>query len=192
MRDRTSRCKRRLRLNSLPSCAVCLRPPAVPWYSSAARDGLARLARTYGVLHRRMLCRSPAPSAFRTCWAIAIRITSTMSELASIPDSPRASDRPLILAIGPRLGEVTTGGYTLLQAPYPQQKLVHIHAAAEELGRIYQADLMINSGMPQMLLRCQTCPRWVLPRGATARLPHAPSWGHGRKRRRCFAKGPRA
>jgi acetolactate synthase-1/2/3 large subunit len=60
----------------------------------------------------------------------------------------RSSD--LILAVGPRLGEMTTGGYTLLDAPCPQQRLVHIHAAAEELGRVYQADLMINSGMPQI------------------------------------------
>ncbi|HEY0844060.1 MAG TPA: thiamine pyrophosphate-binding protein [Noviherbaspirillum sp.] len=56
----------------------------------------------------------------------------------------------LILAIGPRLGEMTTGGYTLLEAPCPKQKLVHVHTAAEELGRVYQADLMINSGMPEI------------------------------------------
>jgi acetolactate synthase-1/2/3 large subunit len=56
----------------------------------------------------------------------------------------------LVLAIGPRLGEMTTGGYTLLEAPCPQQKLIHVHSAAEELGRVYQADLMINSGMPQI------------------------------------------
>jgi acetolactate synthase I/II/III large subunit len=56
----------------------------------------------------------------------------------------------LVLAVGPRLGEMTTSGYTLLEAPCPQQKLVHVHAAAEELGRVYQADLMINSGMPQI------------------------------------------
>ena len=56
----------------------------------------------------------------------------------------------LIVAIGPRLGEMTTGGYSLLQAPRPRQTLVHIHAGIEELGRVYQADLMINSGMPQI------------------------------------------
>jgi acetolactate synthase I/II/III large subunit len=56
----------------------------------------------------------------------------------------------LVIAVGPRLGEMTTSGYTLLEAPCPQQKLVHVHAAAEELGRVYQADLMINSGMPQI------------------------------------------
>jgi acetolactate synthase-1/2/3 large subunit len=56
----------------------------------------------------------------------------------------------LIIAIGPRLGEMTTGGYTLIEAPRPQQPLIHIHSGAEELGRVYQADMMINSGMPQI------------------------------------------
>ncbi|HJV88018.1 MAG TPA: thiamine pyrophosphate-binding protein [Noviherbaspirillum sp.] len=62
----------------------------------------------------------------------------------------RIQSSDLILAIGPRLGEMTTGGYTLLQAPLPRQKLIHVHASTEELGRVYQADLMINSGMPQI------------------------------------------
>ncbi|WP_349743242.1 thiamine pyrophosphate-binding protein [Roseateles cavernae] len=59
----------------------------------------------------------------------------------------RVKDADLILAVGPRLGEMTTGGYTLLQAPRPSQQLVHIHAGAEELGRVYAADLMINASM---------------------------------------------
>jgi acetolactate synthase I/II/III large subunit len=53
----------------------------------------------------------------------------------------------LIVAVGPRLGEATTGGYTLFDLPVPKQKLVHVHAGAEELGRVYQATLPINSGM---------------------------------------------
>jgi acetolactate synthase I/II/III large subunit len=59
----------------------------------------------------------------------------------------RIQDSDLILAIGPRLGEMTTGGYTLLQAPRARQKLVHIHASAEELNRVYQADLAIHATM---------------------------------------------
>jgi acetolactate synthase-1/2/3 large subunit len=59
----------------------------------------------------------------------------------------RIQDADLILAIGPRLGEMTTGGYTLLEAPRPKQKLVHIHASAEELNRVYQADLAIHATM---------------------------------------------
>ena len=59
----------------------------------------------------------------------------------------RVRDSDLILAIGPRLGEMTTSGYTLLQAPKPLQKLVHIHSSAEELNRVYQADLAMLSTM---------------------------------------------
>jgi acetolactate synthase-1/2/3 large subunit len=59
----------------------------------------------------------------------------------------RVKDSDLIIAIGPRLGEMTTGGYTLLQAPKTTQTLVHIHASAEELGRVYQADLPIHASM---------------------------------------------
>jgi acetolactate synthase-1/2/3 large subunit len=59
----------------------------------------------------------------------------------------RIKDCDLILAIGPRLGEMTTGGYTLLTPPRPKQKLVHIHASAEELNRVYMADLAINATM---------------------------------------------
>lgn len=59
----------------------------------------------------------------------------------------RVKDADLVIAIGARLGEMTTSGYTLLQAPRSVQKLVHIHASAEELNRVYQADLAINAGM---------------------------------------------
>ena len=59
----------------------------------------------------------------------------------------RIKDCDLLLAIGPRLGEMTTGGYTLLEAPRTKQKLVHIHASAEELHRVYHADLAINATM---------------------------------------------
>jgi len=52
-----------------------------------------------------------------------------------------------VIAIGARLGEMTTSGYTLLQVPKPTQKLVHIHASAEELNRVYQADLAMCATM---------------------------------------------
>ena len=61
----------------------------------------------------------------------------------------RVRDCDLLIALGPRLGEMTTSGYSLLASPVPLQSLVHIHPDAEELGSVYQADLMINSGAPQ-------------------------------------------
>ncbi|HSV70202.1 MAG TPA: thiamine pyrophosphate-binding protein [Methylibium sp.] len=59
----------------------------------------------------------------------------------------RIKDADLILALGVRLGEVTTGGYTLLAAPRPAQTLIHVHAGPEELGRVYAADLLLQSSM---------------------------------------------
>lgn len=61
----------------------------------------------------------------------------------------RVKQADLVIALGPRLGEMTTGGYTLFASPVPRQRLVHVHADAEELGSVYQAELMINSGMAQ-------------------------------------------
>lgn len=57
----------------------------------------------------------------------------------------RAAD--LLIVLGARLGEMTTSGYTLPVPPVPVQTLVHIHPGAEELGRVYQPALAIQSGM---------------------------------------------
>ena len=59
----------------------------------------------------------------------------------------RIAEADLILAVGPRLGEMTTGGYTLIEAPRPRQKLIHMHAGPEELGRVYAADLLVQASM---------------------------------------------
>jgi acetolactate synthase-1/2/3 large subunit len=59
----------------------------------------------------------------------------------------RVKDADLLLAIGARLGEMTTSGYTLLEVPKPRQRLIHVHAGADELGSVYQADLPINASM---------------------------------------------
>ncbi len=59
----------------------------------------------------------------------------------------RVKDADLIIALGVRLGEMTTGGYTLLTPPRPAQQLVHIHAGPEELGRVYAADLLLQASM---------------------------------------------
>ena len=63
----------------------------------------------------------------------------------------RVKDADLLLVVGARLGEMTTSAYTLLEVPVPRQKLVHVHAGAEELGRVYQATLPINAGAVQFV-----------------------------------------
>ncbi len=61
----------------------------------------------------------------------------------------RVKEADVLIAIGPRLGEMTTSGYSLLESPVPRQRLVHIHPDPEELGSVYQAELMIASGAAQ-------------------------------------------
>jgi acetolactate synthase-1/2/3 large subunit len=52
----------------------------------------------------------------------------------------------VLLVIGARLGEMTTSAYTLLEAPAPRQKLIHVHPSPDEIGRVYQPELGIVSG----------------------------------------------
>lgn len=51
----------------------------------------------------------------------------------------------LILAVGTRLSEITTGAYELLSVPKPVQKLIHMHVSGDELGRVYQPDIAIQT-----------------------------------------------
>ena len=51
----------------------------------------------------------------------------------------------LVLALGTRLGDVPSQGYTLWQIPTPAQTLVHVHADAQELGQVYQPRLAIHA-----------------------------------------------
>jgi acetolactate synthase-1/2/3 large subunit len=75
------------------------------------------------------------------CGDVGIGINPALAERVRTAD--------LILAIGARLGEMTSGGYTLFAIPRPLQRMIHIHPSAEELGRVYQATLMINAGMQE-------------------------------------------
>ncbi|MGD2172411.1 MAG: thiamine pyrophosphate-binding protein [Gammaproteobacteria bacterium] len=57
----------------------------------------------------------------------------------------RIAESDCLLVIGARLGEMTTGGFKLIDIPRPRQRMIHVHAGAEELGHIYQPELAINA-----------------------------------------------
>ena len=77
----------------------------------------------------------------------------------------RIRECDLLLAVGLRLGEWTTINYTLVDIPRPKMKFIHVHPGAEELGRVYQADLLINAGMPEFAAAAKALPpvpgRWA-------------------------------
>lgn len=67
----------------------------------------------------------------------------------------RVREADLLMVIGPRLGEMTTSGYTLLEVPAPHQTLVHVHADAGELGRVYTPRLAINAAPDAFLAQAR-------------------------------------
>lgn len=64
---------------------------------------------------------------------------------------------PLIV-IGPRLGEMTTGDYELLQSPHPTQSLIHVYPSGEELNRVFAAELPIQADVTKFLQACADLP----------------------------------
>ncbi len=61
----------------------------------------------------------------------------------------RIRDCDLLVAIGTRLTEIETQGYTLPAPPVAPQPLVHVHPDPSELGRVYQPALAILSGVAE-------------------------------------------
>lgn len=88
----------------------------------------------------------PVCVTFRRQDRIDNRHSSYVGDLAFAPDpflveAMRAAD--VILALGTRLGDLTTGGYKLLKPPRPDQKLIHVYPDPSELGRLYTADVAV-------------------------------------------------
>ncbi len=112
------------------------------WNKQACDDMLA-FARAFNL---------PACTSFRCQDLIDNRDPHYVGDVA-VGLNPKLAERikscDLLLVVGARLGEWTTANYTLIDIPRPAQKLVHVHAGAEELGRVYQGDVLINSGMPE-------------------------------------------
>jgi acetolactate synthase-1/2/3 large subunit len=74
----------------------------------------------------------------------------------ALTESLRQSD--LLIVLGSRLSEVSSGGYELIKSPRPVQRMVHVHADPMELGRVYQADLPINAAVAPMARRLAALP----------------------------------
>ena len=57
--------------------------------------------------------------------------------------SHRIKTADLLLVFGSRLGDVVSGGYALLDVPYPQQVVVQVYPDHADLGRVYSPELAI-------------------------------------------------
>ncbi len=76
-----------------------------------------------------------------------------IGEMGSAPNPKlvkQVQSADLLIAIAPRLGDMTTSGYRVFNVPdrksqNPAQKLIHVHIGAEEINSVYRADLGIVS-----------------------------------------------
>jgi len=110
------------------------------WDAEAARD-FQLFAERSGL---------PVVAAFRRQDAIPNISPAYAGNLGYGPNAKlvqRVKDADLLLVMGPRLGEATTDGYTLVTPEHPGQTLVHVHPDPNELNSTYRADLAICAGM---------------------------------------------
>jgi acetolactate synthase I/II/III large subunit len=70
----------------------------------------------------------------------------------------RVKGADLIIALGTRLGDVTTMTYSVLKPPRTAARLVHIHPDANEINRVYQADVPIVSAPSAAAVRMAGIP----------------------------------
>ena len=116
------------------------------WSADAARD-LARFSAAHHV---------PVSASFRCQDYIDNRHPNYCGH-AGIGINPRTAKRfrecDLLVALGTRLGEITTSGYSLVDIPNPASRFVHVHPGAEELGRVYRPDLAVNAAAASFTAR---------------------------------------
>ena len=88
-------------------------------------------------------------SSFRCQDYIDNRSASYAGHLTTLTDpalARRVREADLLLVVGDRLGDVTTGGYTLIEPPLPRQELIHVYPDPHEIGRVFTPALALVSG----------------------------------------------
>ena len=90
----------------------------------------------------------PVSTVFRRAMLFDYGHPSYAGELGISPNpklKARMNSADLVVIVGDRMAELQSQGYTLFEIPNPRQKLVHVHADAEELGRVYHPHLGIHA-----------------------------------------------
>jgi acetolactate synthase I/II/III large subunit len=134
------------------------------WTDEACR-GIARFARANDL---------PVCCSFRRQDIVDNRLPCFVGDLGTGANPAlvaRFKEADLLLAVGARIGEITSQSYSLLGIPDPGKVLIHIHAGAEELGRVFRPNLAIQSGMAEFaaaaaFLEPMREPRWSQWRAA--------------------------
>ncbi len=137
-------------------------------WSAAAHAAIARFAEGFALPVATTFRRAHLFDALHPCYAGDLGIAPNPKLLARI----KAAD--LVLMAGGRLGELPSQGYTLIDIPAPQMSFVHVHPAAEELGRVYRPHLAIHASPAAFAAAAAELePPRVIPWRADAEAAHA-------------------
>ncbi|MEE1877488.1 thiamine pyrophosphate-binding protein [Altererythrobacter litoralis] len=112
-------------------------------WNPKARENFQRFAERIGL---------PVATAFRRQDAISPSSPVYAGNLGYGPNPKlveRVKQADLVLAIGARLGEATTDGYSFPALDREDQLLVHIHPDPEELHRVYRTDFSMCCAMDE-------------------------------------------
>jgi acetolactate synthase-1/2/3 large subunit len=108
-------------------------------------------------------CNIPVCSSFRRQDVVDNDSPAWIGDLGTGPNPKllaRVREADLLLVIGARLGEMTTQGYELIDLPETRQTLIHVHASAEELGRVFRPDLPIQAGSATFAAALASLPKF--------------------------------
>ena len=104
-------------------------------WSSEAAENLGKFAKSMGI---------PVGTSFRCQDYLDNRHPNYVGDVG-IGINPallkRITSADCVLVLNARLGEMTTGGYSMFDIPKPRQYLIHIHPDPNELGSVYQPDI---------------------------------------------------
>ena len=118
-----------------------------PGWSAEAAANLARFAEALDL---------PVATPFRRQDYMDNRHPNYIGDLGvgmnpALGDALRQAD--LIVALGTRLGDVTTGGFKLIDVANPGKRLIHVHPDPDEIGKVYPAQLPFVAEAPVVLAK---------------------------------------
>lgn len=101
----------------------------------------------------------PVACAFRRAMLFPADDARFVGDLGIGPNPVLAQavrDADVLILLGTRMSEIASLGYTLIDAPVPRQRVVHIHPDPMEIGRVYQPALGVNATPGSFLAAAKT------------------------------------
>ncbi len=116
-----------------------------PGWSARAAQDLERLAGAFGL---------PVAVSFRRQDYMDNRAAGYVGDLG-VGMNPKLAGRlreaDCLLILGSRLGDIPTGGYSLVNPASPGKTIIHVHPDPAVPGSVYRADLAITATAPDFL-----------------------------------------